>query len=399
MPTASPERKGQPSYVEAYKTVDGQKKLLGYVMLSTDITDIPAYSGKPVVTLIGMDTSGHFAGVKVLKHSEPILLLGIPEEALIEFNNQYLGKFVGDNIEIGRSRPEENIIGLDAITGATVTVIAQNQVMMLSGGEIAKQVGILKPTIRPQAKFIDTKSAPNWQQLVEEGSVKRLIVSAEEVGLPHRDKPYIDMWFGYLNQPTVGRAILGDGPYNSLMSRLKEGDHALFMIRTDGVESFKARASSAEASTTACRCARARRLHLPRHRLLQPLRHRRAGCAGLQRIGDLHRSLEGILGGLSVEAGVPRQQDGQGHRGQDLCQLRHRILAAGRLHGRRASDRRQARPGVAQDLEGPHRLHRRLHRLAGRHRSGLCQPRHAGEALDAQEQMAGECVPSTLAGW
>ena len=233
------ERKGQPSYVEAYKTVDGQKKLLGYVMLSTDITDIPAYSGKPVVTLIGMDTSGHFAGVKVLKHSEPILLLGIPEEALIEFNNQYLGKFVGDNIEIGRSRPEENIIGLDAITGATVTVIAQNQVMMLSGGEIAKQVGILKPTIRPQAKFIDTKSAPNWQQLVEEGSVKRLIVSAEEVGLPHRDKPYIDMWFGYLNQPTVGRAILGDGPYNSLMSRLKEGDHALFMIRTDGVESFK----------------------------------------------------------------------------------------------------------------------------------------------------------------
>jgi transcriptional regulator of nitric oxide reductase len=42
--------------VEAYKDEAGQKKLLGYVMLSTDITDIPAYSGKPVVTLIGMDT-------------------------------------------------------------------------------------------------------------------------------------------------------------------------------------------------------------------------------------------------------------------------------------------------------------------------------------------------------
>ena len=60
--------------------------------------------------------------------------VGIPESALIKFNNQYLGKFVGDNIEIGKSRPEENLIGLDAITGATVTVIAQNQVMMLSGG-------------------------------------------------------------------------------------------------------------------------------------------------------------------------------------------------------------------------------------------------------------------------
>jgi len=136
--TAFSERKGQPWYVEAYKDEAGQKKLLGYVMLSTDITDIPAYSGKPVVTLIGMDAAGKFTGVKILKHSEPILLLGIPESALVKFNDQYLGKFVGDNIEIGKSRPEENLIGLDAITGATVTVIAQNQVMMTSGSEVAK---------------------------------------------------------------------------------------------------------------------------------------------------------------------------------------------------------------------------------------------------------------------
>jgi NosR/NirI family nitrous oxide reductase transcriptional regulator len=50
------ERKGQPPYVEAYDQAGGQKKLLGYVMLSTDITDTPAYSGKPVVTL---DRHGH----------------------------------------------------------------------------------------------------------------------------------------------------------------------------------------------------------------------------------------------------------------------------------------------------------------------------------------------------
>lgn len=103
--TGFSERKGQPPYVEAYADENGQRKLVGYVMLSTDITDTPAYSGKPVVTLIGMDTTGRFVGVKILKHSEPILLLGIPESALIGFNNQYLGKFVGDNIEIGRSRP------------------------------------------------------------------------------------------------------------------------------------------------------------------------------------------------------------------------------------------------------------------------------------------------------
>ena len=142
-------RKGRPPYVEAYQTTGGQKKLLGYVFLSTDIVDIPAYSGKPVVTLIGMDTHGVFTGAKVLKHSEPILLLGIPESKLIDFIHQYVHKFVGDKVEIGKSHVEPGYVNLDAISGATVTVIAQNQVMMRCGLEIAKQVGIVKPKIRP----------------------------------------------------------------------------------------------------------------------------------------------------------------------------------------------------------------------------------------------------------
>ncbi|NMG15709.1 NosR/NirI family protein [Aromatoleum bremense] len=237
--TSFSERKGQPPYVEGYAEENGQKRKIGYVMLSTDITDTPAYSGKPVVTLIGMDTAGRFTGVKVLKHSEPILLLGIPESALIGFNQQYLGKFVGDNIEIGQSRPEENLIGLDAISGATVTVIAQNQVMMTSGTNVARQVGILKPTVREPAKFVQTGVKPDWTKLVNEGSVQRLVVTPEQVGLPRGGKPFIDLWFGYLNQPDVGRAVLGDGPWRSLMSRLKEGEHALFVIRAGGIESFK----------------------------------------------------------------------------------------------------------------------------------------------------------------
>ncbi len=237
--TAFSERKGQPPYVEAYGKADGQRKLLGYVMLSTDITDTPAYSGKPVVTLIGMDTSGRFVGVKVLKHSEPILLLGIPESALEKFNNQYLGQFVGDKLEIGRSRPDEGVIGLDAISGATVTVIAQNQVMTMAGAAVARQTGILAPTVRPQAKFIDRGGKAGWKILASEGSVQRLLVQPQDVGLPRGDGPFIELWFGYLNQPDVGRSLLGEAGWSSLMAQLKPGEHALFVIRTQGEESFK----------------------------------------------------------------------------------------------------------------------------------------------------------------
>lgn len=233
------ERKGQPPYVEAYDKAGEGRQLLGYVMLSTDITDTPAYSGKPVVTLIGMDKTGHFVGVKVLKHSEPILLLGIPESALLKFNDQYLGKSVTDKIEIGQSRPDEGVIGLDAISGATVTVIAQNQVMTTSGTSVARQVGILAPTVREPARYKVTGNALTWDELVGRGAVQHLLVMPEQLGQERSADPFIELWFGDLSQPDIGKNVLGATGWASLQQQLKDGEHAIFVIRTRGRESFK----------------------------------------------------------------------------------------------------------------------------------------------------------------
>lgn len=232
-------RKGQPPYVEAYDSDGPQKKLLGYVMLSTDITDTPAYSGKPVVTLIGMDKEGVYVGIKVIKHSEPILLLGIPESALINFNDQYLGRSVKETIEVGPSRPEEQIVGVDAISGATVTVIAQNQVMQLSGQAVARQTGIIEPTVRDPARFATTGKAYTWDEMVKLGVVQRLLVKPEQVGLPRGPEPFIELWFGDLNHPDVGVSLLGKNSYERLHHGLKEGESAFFIIKTGGAESFK----------------------------------------------------------------------------------------------------------------------------------------------------------------
>jgi len=240
-------RKGRPSYVEAFRTEAEEKekdekaehkKLVGYVFLSTDIVDIPAYSGKPVVTLIGMDTKGIITGIKILKHSEPILLIGIPESELTKFIKQYIGKFVGDKIEIGRARQEAGYIGVDAISGATVTVIAENQVILRSGYGIDKQVGILQAKERPPAKFAAVTAVRDWRALAQEGSVSRLTVSGPDVGMDTGGEPYIDMYFGYLNVPSIGVSILGEENYRRLMADLKPDEHAIFVI-ANGVASFK----------------------------------------------------------------------------------------------------------------------------------------------------------------
>lgn len=231
------ERKGKPSYVDAYRTEANGKKRVGYVFLSTDTVDNPGYAGRPIVTLIGMDTSGRITGAKLLRHEESILKLGVPEENLTRFVSQYVGKFVGDRIVIGKSHEAKGHVGLDAITGATVTSVAQNQVMLRSGIEIARQVGIIKPAIRPQAVFADSEGRLGWDEMVSEGSIQRLNVSAGDIGA-EGDGDYLDMYFGYLNAPSVGKSILGEHGYDDLMSRLRPGEHAIFII-ANGAGSFK----------------------------------------------------------------------------------------------------------------------------------------------------------------
>mgnify|MGYP006145133433 CR=1 FL=1 len=71
-------------------------------------------------------------------------------------------------------------VGIDAISGATVTVIAENQVILRSGIQIARQVGILEPTIRPAARFTPIGEKLGWSALVREGAVQRLTIQPAE---------------------------------------------------------------------------------------------------------------------------------------------------------------------------------------------------------------------------
>ena len=231
-------RKGMPPYVEAYTSENGQDRLVGYVFLSTDIVDIPAYSGKPVITLIGMDTHGVITGVRILKHSEPILLAGIPESTLVEFIKQYVGKSADAKLEIGQGQGKGGEISLDGVSGATVTVIAENQVIMRSAYAIAAQVGIIKSVPKPPARFTQLDEKLSWEALLKEGSVRLLRVKPEEVGVPDNGQPYIDLYFGYLNVPSIGKSVLGEYGYQRLMKDLKPNDHAIFMV-ANGQASFK----------------------------------------------------------------------------------------------------------------------------------------------------------------
>ncbi|MEN8205248.1 MAG: 4Fe-4S binding protein [Pseudomonadota bacterium] len=116
-------------------------QLLGYVLRTTDIAPIPAYSGKPIILLVGIYLDGTIAGVRITAHSEPILDAGVSELDLKSFVYQYLDITVEDRVKLGGAE-REGYVTIDSITGASITAMVMNATIMKAIKKVAESRGI-----------------------------------------------------------------------------------------------------------------------------------------------------------------------------------------------------------------------------------------------------------------
>lgn len=225
-------------------------QLLGYVFETDDIAPIPAYSGKPVNLLVALDLDGYIRVARVLYHDEPILLVGIPEQRLQEFAAAHVGAHAGERIRLG-ARREENERNVDAISGATVTVMVVNETIMRSARKVAAANGLIAAeheqpaaTVRPEVF-----SQKDWATLTGDGSIRHLRLTygqvdeafagiAEASGHADPTDTFIDLYYTYLNAPTVGRNLLGERQFERLMAELEPAEHAIAVMAM-GDYSFK----------------------------------------------------------------------------------------------------------------------------------------------------------------
>lgn len=257
------EIEGEPPAAPVYRN----DELLGYAFVTDDVVKIPAYSGKPVNLLMGIDMAGKITGAKVLEHHEPILLVGIPEESLFDFADNYVGRSVTERVKVGAGK-RKGFVNVDVITGATVTVIVVNRTIMRAAHKVAVSRDIIqrgKEAVRPIAEVRrDVFEPRDWVFLTGDGSIRRMLITRDEVdtafkgtaaetspdagpgpaicvplpGGGERCDVFIDLYYAYLNAPTIGRNLLGESQYNWLMSQLKRGEHAI-AVMANGVYSFK----------------------------------------------------------------------------------------------------------------------------------------------------------------
>lgn len=238
------------------RTLSSGDEVLGYVFQSLDVIDIPAYSGKPINMQVILDTAGVIQDAYVLEHHEPILLIGIPEAKLHAFNAKYQGIKVNQRVVVGRSS-DPNAVTVDAVTGATVTVMVVNEVVMRAAHRVAVSLGLVEDnaglTQKPATLREDIYQPASWTQLTGNGAIRRLHLTrgqvdeafkgseAEgvEVAAPEQvDDTFIDLYTAHLNAPTIGRNLLGDNQYRFLMESLKPGEQAIAVLGSGGY-SFK----------------------------------------------------------------------------------------------------------------------------------------------------------------
>jgi NosR/NirI family nitrous oxide reductase transcriptional regulator len=236
---------GAPPSVGAY----AGDRLLGWVVLNTDWVTAIGYSGKPIHVAVGVDSAGKIVGAKLLKHHEPIVLVGIPEKRIDAFIQGYVGYDVLAH-RTDRRPP------VDIIAGATVTVIVIGDSIARAAAKVVRAHQAPGAQAEPAAivRGLDMAQGGSqaWEALLGDGSVRRLHLTVDDVNQafakderaaarPEPGEPvdnFIDLHVALVSVPVIGRSLLGEQGYQALRQRLAEGQNAI-LVMSGGAYSFR----------------------------------------------------------------------------------------------------------------------------------------------------------------
>ncbi len=219
-------------------------KPLGYVFSTFDVSGSLGFSGKPIDIHVGLTLDGHIAGAQMVRHQEPILVLGISPKALADF----VAGFKGFDIRT-RLIPGKPVAALpDAVSGASVSSGVIRDSIIRSARNVAIAHGLFAKTARAQKIDRTSYTPKDWTTLRNEGAIVRKKITMGEVNKafdapPGRkpERPFIDLYTSLLTPPSIGQNLLKRRQYNEAISRSGVGDN-LLMIAANGFYSFRGRA-------------------------------------------------------------------------------------------------------------------------------------------------------------
>jgi NosR/NirI family nitrite reductase transcriptional regulator len=212
--------------------VTGQGRIVGHIGSTWEIAESVGYSGRPLDVLVGITPDARIAGAMLVRHDEPVLTLGISDADIAA----YVAGFQGYDLT---APPVQGLSGPglpDVISRATVStgvirdgILRTARTLAIGRGITAADGGI------DRLSFVPT----DWQGLVSMGALAEIQVTMAEaakalagakVPISASDKPFLHLWTGLIDPPTVGQSLLGQQDFTRAVGNLGIGETALIVI-------------------------------------------------------------------------------------------------------------------------------------------------------------------------
>jgi NosR/NirI family nitrous oxide reductase transcriptional regulator len=228
---------------------------VAWVFVTSDFVGTTGYSGKPIHTLVAVGTDAKIISVQLVKHSEPIVLIGIPDAKVKALVAGYAGLDLVAEANSGGTAHD-----VDIISGATVTVMVIDDSIVRTGLKVARALGLggLAPETQntgPRFEIDPAATSPaDWLEAEGDGTLRRLSLDVAQVNATFAEHPderaseraiaeapqtnFIDMQAALVSVPAIGGALLAPAEQANLTSWLEEGENAI-AVMARGLYSFK----------------------------------------------------------------------------------------------------------------------------------------------------------------
>lgn len=227
---------------------------VAWAFLTSDFVGTTGYSGKPIHVVAAIDADAVLTGVKLVKHSEPIVLIGIPNSKMVKLTESYAGLDLKAEAAAGGDAHD-----LDIISGATVTIMVIDDSLVRAGIKVARALGLgglaQHRAAGPKREIdLSRDNVKDWATLTGDGSVRRMTLDigqinaafeatgdARAIKRPEAGEPgdtFIDLHMALVSVPSIGKSLLGAAEYQNLQDWLEPGEQAILVLGR-GIYSFK----------------------------------------------------------------------------------------------------------------------------------------------------------------
>ncbi len=209
---------------------------VGHVFSTRAVIGSVGFSGKPLDVLAGLGNDGLIRGAVLRRHSEPILVIGIPEAEL----NRYVAALAGLDVraaQLGAIRPGARDTP-DMIVGATISSAVIRDAVVRAARAVARTRGLfgMRATARLDR---ETFEPVGWRDLSADGSLVARRFTRADAGLDgDPSETLVTIHAGLMTPPRIGQNLLGAADFNALIAETGADDQ-IILIAADGLYSFK----------------------------------------------------------------------------------------------------------------------------------------------------------------